>query len=587
MFGSQMIEGRELGLRAEDAARFQIQEALVETPFERSFRAYDLKLDRDVVIKLPGSESWEGWSVTVRDRLLREARVLAKVQSEQVTRVFDVLESSVGPALVVEPTLGEPLAARLEAGPLSVVETRRIGIEICKALASLHFAGVVYRALGPASVLVTAEGHVRLADFTFAKNFDHKPGVSSLNHGPKAEATFKTLLPPYPAPELEQGRKAEPRSDVFACGCLLYRCLAGVDPFDSPGDAAPRKELRALRQDVPNELAEVLRKCMSFSPSARYSTAQSLAEALEACPTEVQMSRRGWMAAAVAGGALVATGGVWYATSGKGQPAAVKYKSEYSQRYALMIGVGETENDTWVKLRNAKTDTSKIDELLHRLDGPWTVEQIMSPNATKETLIQKFNDVASKAGNDPDAALLIFFAGHGLPAENGMPPAVIPYDAPAIGSQGKRERFLLPDNFYPLLNCNAKHVLFVFDSCYASCMQAILKDFEVARPRGLSPEGPQKPSGIEKYVTQKWRGVLSSADKGQEALDGTTQSPFCQAIVNALDPKGGLFREEKGMMPMKSLFSALDRSLRLNSQSPTLLVKPEGGVGDFVFESKQ
>lgn len=551
-----------------DANRFQVLHPVVDSPLERSCRAFDHKLDREVILKFSPVAQWQEWSVPVRDRIAREAKVMAKIRSDQVLQIFDVLQSDAGPVIVMELPEGEPLAERLKGAPFSPAETKRIAIEICRALAALHLASVVYRALGPASVLVTAAGKVKLADFTFAKNHGGGLGVASLspNMEGKARDALKAHLPPYPAPEMLSGRDAEPRGDIFALGCLMYRCLVGVDPFALAGEMQPVQDLRKARPDCPPELAEVIRKCMSVSKAARFATAIEVEQALAACPDELVVARRSLLLAGIAA-AVVLGGGAWWFTRNEAQ-AVRNFEPGYGNRWALLIGINRYENsEAWDTLKTAENDVEVVHQRLRHLG--WEegrIRKLIRPtrSAVLQALADINQDIDQSGDND---ALMVYFAGHGIQQQDRS--VLLPADA----APGNATAQLEPRDFSDRLVA-PKHVLYVFDACHSAGMKGVA-ELEQNRGRALS----SKAKGVDdalylKYTTGLWRGVLWSATSTEVASDGMGNSPFCKAFCEALDPAGPLFQGEQfkkgGALPLNDVNSFIQKALASRNQGPAM-----------------
>jgi len=521
-----------LGLRPEDAARFQLQGDVTTTPLYCTCNAYDTRLDRQVLLKLPTDATWQAWSAPVRERLIREARMLARVQHDHVSRVYDVIDSPAGPVLVLELPAGDLLEQRLLQGPLAVAETRRIGIAIAQGLAALHYEGVVYRAIGPQSVRLTAEGKVKLADFSFAKDFDGRPGGSSLNYRRGADPKLDRMLPPYPAPEQQAGSKAEPRSDVFALGCLLFRCLTGQDPFAEGAAAGVLPDVRSLRQEVPPELAGVLLKCLAYSPAGRYHTAQALAEALAQCPDAVPAgeSRRRWLAYAAT--VVVIAGAVVAWTMRQPAREEIVYAPTYTAKRALLIGIDLCDEPGFAALNNAESDVRNVDSRLRALG--WQTELLTGPQAGSGRIRKMLDRLGAQARRDD--ALLVYFAGHGEVGPSGDFSVIAHRDA-AGATRVPAQWFADTLGFEC---CNAKHVLVVFDCCHAGAGKRIFDDAPLDRGRAAGAAIAAGQSGKDApLLVRGWRGVLTSATRLEQARDGNGPvSPFCAAFCAALDPDG-------------------------------------------------
>src|SRR5690349_16487463 len=160
------------------------------------WKARDTRLDRIVAIKR--------LKTTHTARFEQEARAIAALNHPHICQIHDI-----GPDyLVLEFIEGKPVA-----GPLPPDECTRVALEIASALEEAHSRGILHRDPKPANILLTAKGSVKLLDFGRAKS------------GGEAEATQTMAIlgtPAYMAPDRAEGNPADPRSDIFGFGAVLY-----------------------------------------------------------------------------------------------------------------------------------------------------------------------------------------------------------------------------------------------------------------------------------------------------------------------------------------------------------------------------
>lgn len=205
------------------AGRYRLLRQLGSGSSAHVWAARDESLGREVALKaLSGSTAQGGHE---HERLKREACLLAALNHPRITTVYDFVEiagqdGTTHPFLVTEIVDGESLSARLERGPLPPAEALTVCAQVADALATAHGSGVVHRDVKPGNVMLTAHGAM-LLDF----------GIS--RRDTDTDLTGKVLIgtPACMAPEQWNGQPAQPASDVYALGCLLYWCLSGHAPY--------------------------------------------------------------------------------------------------------------------------------------------------------------------------------------------------------------------------------------------------------------------------------------------------------------------------------------------------------------------
>jgi serine/threonine protein kinase len=251
------------------------------------YRARDGKLGRDVAIKVLPEKFFEEQASIARFE--REAKSLAAVSHPHIAALYSFEEISGRHLLVMELAEGETLAERLKKGPLPPGPFLKAGIEIASALDAAHRVGIVHRDLKPGNVMLTRSG-VKLLDFGLAKALAPGGTVEGLTSAPTAahEVTrageiLGTLS--YMAPEQLEGRRADPRTDVFALGATLYEMATGRKAFSGTSQAsvisAIMKEeptpISRLQSMTPHALDRVVRICLAKDPDDRWQSARDVA----------------------------------------------------------------------------------------------------------------------------------------------------------------------------------------------------------------------------------------------------------------------------------------------------------------------
>jgi serine/threonine-protein kinase len=212
------------------------------------FRAKDLKLGRDVAIKvLPDEFARDADRVA---RFQREAKLLASLNHPNIAAIYGLEESGETNFLVLELVEGDTLADRIKAGPIPIEEALKLALQIAEALEAAHEKGVIHRDLKPANIKVTPDGKVKVLDFGLAKAFAGEQAELNLSNSPTLSnaATQQGVIlgtAAYMSPEQARGKAVDKRADIWAFGCVLYEMLTGHAAFNG--------------KDVTDILASVIR----------------------------------------------------------------------------------------------------------------------------------------------------------------------------------------------------------------------------------------------------------------------------------------------------------------------------------------
>ncbi|MGC4091141.1 MAG: serine/threonine-protein kinase [Polyangiaceae bacterium] len=273
------------------AGKYRIERVLGAGGMAVVVAARHVQLQQLVAIKLLKPESLR--QPGALERFLREARAVARLRSEHVSRVLDVgtLESG-APYMVMEFLEGRDLSELLnERGPLPLELSVSLVHQACKGLGEAHALGIVHRDVKPQNLFLTntPEGTPRLKvlDFGISKS------NAAMEHGWGSLTQTHAILgsPLYMAPEqMRSSRLADARSDVWALGVVLFELLTKRWPFEADElpelclkvVSTPPLSLSQLRPDVPSSLVAVVERCLAKSPDERFESAVPLGAALEA-----------------------------------------------------------------------------------------------------------------------------------------------------------------------------------------------------------------------------------------------------------------------------------------------------------------
>ena len=243
------------------------------------YRARDLKLDRDVALKiLPSAFAADPDRLA---RFEREAKTLAALNHPLIAQIYGIEDTTGVRALVMELVDGETLDERI--GALSVDEALALAKQIAEALHAAHEQGIIHRDLKPANIKVRSDGTIKVLDFGLAKlsleagaasGSGGAAGIEGLTQSPTltlaaTQAGIILGTAGYMSPEQAKGRAADKRSDVWSFGCVLYEMLSGRRAFDGEDVSdmlasvlKSEPDWSALPADVPAAIRTLLQRCL-------------------------------------------------------------------------------------------------------------------------------------------------------------------------------------------------------------------------------------------------------------------------------------------------------------------------------------
>jgi serine/threonine-protein kinase len=261
------------------AGRYVLSEELGRGGMASVWRATDEVLDRPVAVKILHEHLAE--DPMFRERFSTEALAAARLTHPNIVNVFDTGAENGLSFIVMELFEGRTLARLLEErGPLDPERAIAIMLPVLAALQFAHDNGVVHRDIKPGNILVSDSGMVKVVDL----------GIARAAYSASDVATTGRVLGsvPYLSPEQVQGSEVDARSDVYACGVVLYEMLTGRRPFHAQTELAAammrltRDPLppRALRPGIPRALEAVVQRAMSRRPQDRFPSAENMAASL-------------------------------------------------------------------------------------------------------------------------------------------------------------------------------------------------------------------------------------------------------------------------------------------------------------------
>jgi predicted Ser/Thr protein kinase len=352
--------------------RYRLERRLGAGGMGEVYLGFDDELDRRVAIKRVRADRS---NPTLRERLRREARALAKLSHPNVVQVYEVGGPEQETFLVMEFVEGQTLRAWLEQ-PRGWREILAVFLAAGRGLAAAHSAGVVHRDFKPENVLIGADGRVRVADFGLA----FAPELETTLREGQAQVADESLtnsgallgtLRYMPLEQLAAGR-VDARSDQFAFCVALYEALCGHEPFRYESFEA---RVEALERDAPNSpgrgmprrIWSIASRGLRRDPDARWPDLDALLEALERVPAH----RRLTIVALVAPLAIAV--GWWLAASPPDPCERVEAELEGIWDAATRAQVAEVIAAS--ELPHANTSLARLDSGLARWQTSWANER--------------------------------------------------------------------------------------------------------------------------------------------------------------------------------------------------------------------
>lgn len=253
---------------------FEIIEKIAAGGMGVIYKARQTTLDRFVVIKELKSAFQEDAEVVARFE--QEAKAVARLQHENIITVIEFWHKKGSYYIAMEYMDGADLAKIIEtSGPLPLHIGLIIAVQIARALAYAHEHGVVHRDLKPSNILVSWDGRVKLVDFGIA-HIEEELGGKGLTR-----AGFSMGTPAYMSPEQTDGKPADPSSDIWSFGCVLYEIFSGTRAFAAQGKSSMIENIRKGKRtpptsqftsSVPWGLRRMINRCLKLKPGKRPST---------------------------------------------------------------------------------------------------------------------------------------------------------------------------------------------------------------------------------------------------------------------------------------------------------------------------
>jgi len=269
-------------MHPETLGRYRILGELGRGATGTVYRAVDPLIERPVAIKTLSPNLPEEVLNSVRERFLREAKSAGRLSHPNLVTIYDVGVEGETAFIAMELLEGQSLLRILrQQGRLGFAQAADLAAQIADGLEHAHRNAIVHRDVKPANVIVSPTGQAKLTDF----------GVAYVPSSSMTQTGAALGSPKYMSPEQVLGQPADPRSDVFSLGVMLYEMLVHRTPFESAGEISmfelmrritvePHRNVSELDSMLPTEFDRILARALAKKPEERYQRAAEMAEAL-------------------------------------------------------------------------------------------------------------------------------------------------------------------------------------------------------------------------------------------------------------------------------------------------------------------
>lgn len=256
------------------------------------FRALDEHLGRNVAIKVMSADMFG--DADAKRRFREEAHALSQLNHSNIQTLYDFDSQRNIDFLVVEFVPGISLDQLTSTGALPAAEVVNLGKQLASALISAHDKNIIHRDLKLANLRLRPDGQLKVLDFGLAKIVPQEPSAAETT-SIKSNGVVGTI--PYMAPEVLRGKPANPVSDLYSAGVILYELATGLSPHRESGATLIEAILnrvpatpRALDPSISPGLEQVILKAIEKRPEYRYQTARDLLVDLQRLEMPVSQS---------------------------------------------------------------------------------------------------------------------------------------------------------------------------------------------------------------------------------------------------------------------------------------------------------
>jgi len=366
--------------------RFKVVRHLGKGGMGDVYEAIDLELGR-IALKTIRSDITSSQEMLTRFR--KEVQLSRRISDPHVCRIHELFVMSGEPNgssrsfLTMELLEGITLADKLcRSGPLPWAEARKISIQICEGLQSIHREGIIHRDLKSRNIMLSSRNGATCAilmDFGLARELG-TPTSATLTECTDLGVVAGT--PDYMAPEQFEGKELSPATDIYSLGIVLYELVTGRHPFaaSSPVGAAVSRGRRpppasSLQKGLPGRCDAIICRCLEFDPANRYQSAKEVGDDLKGRLFSSSTLRQNWRKLAVGAACiLLVLCTLLLIPASRDRIRGILFSSREKHIVILPFDVAGNDPDT-VALASGLTDslTGRLSNLEATNDTLWVV----------------------------------------------------------------------------------------------------------------------------------------------------------------------------------------------------------------------
>ena len=271
--------GKKIDFVGQTILHYKVLEKIGEGGMGVVYKALDTHLNRPVALKVLPADMVA--DEERRHRFVQEAQAASALNHPNIITIYDIDQSEGTDFIAMEYVDGKTLDQLIPRKGMRLNEALKYSVQIADAVAAAHAAGIVHRDLKPANVMVSDKGLVKVLDFGLAKlaertETDEFRTTETME--PRTEQGTIVGTAAYMSPEQAEGKKVDPRSDIFSFGSVVYEMLTGQRAFQAGTEALTiaailqnePKPVSAIAPEVPVELERLINRCLHKDLSKRF-----------------------------------------------------------------------------------------------------------------------------------------------------------------------------------------------------------------------------------------------------------------------------------------------------------------------------